>query len=147
VARVSGTLAQLGYTGWTICIRVWDVGFSFSLPGKTSILGTYREGYPNIRTVDYWLGGDKSERYPQSRSVSIFISVGDTDDGTLCRVNNSHNKADGFERRLEVHLPLLYMPTIISFFTPFQLYLVENFKHSFEMERYESDDRLGHIFV
>ncbi|KAJ7507752.1 glycoside hydrolase family 2 protein [Mycena galericulata] len=57
------------------------------------------EGYPNIRTVDYWLDGDKSERYPQSR------------------LNNNHNKADGFERRLE-------------------LYLVENFKHSFEMESY-----------
>ncbi|KAG6919397.1 hypothetical protein DXG01_006280 [Tephrocybe rancida] len=32
-------------------------------------------------------------------------------------INNNHNKADGFERRLE-------------------LYLVENFKHSFEMESY-----------
>ncbi|KAJ3922775.1 glycoside hydrolase family 2 protein [Lentinula edodes] len=57
------------------------------------------EGYPNIRTVDYWLGGETKERFPQSR------------------INNSHNKADGFERRLE-------------------LYLVENFKHSFEMESY-----------
>ncbi|KAG6817452.1 hypothetical protein H0H87_008620 [Tephrocybe sp. NHM501043] len=57
------------------------------------------QGYPNIRTVDYWLGGDKSERFPQSR------------------INNNHNKADGFERRLE-------------------LYLMENFKHSFEMENY-----------
>ncbi|KAG6861004.1 hypothetical protein C0995_005024 [Termitomyces sp. Mi166 len=59
----------------------------------------FRQGYPNIRTVDYWLGGDKSERFPQSRT------------------NNNHNKADGFERRLE-------------------LYLMENFKHSFEMESY-----------
>ncbi|KAF8897495.1 glycoside hydrolase family 2 protein [Infundibulicybe gibba] len=57
------------------------------------------EGYPNIRTVDHWLGGDKTERFPQSR------------------LNNNHNKADGFERRLE-------------------LYLMENFKHSFEMESY-----------
>ncbi|KAL1937730.1 hypothetical protein VTO73DRAFT_12883 [Trametes versicolor] len=57
------------------------------------------EGYPNIRTVDYWLGGDESERYPQSR--------------TMC----NHNKADGFERRLE-------------------LYLMENFKHAFDIESY-----------
>ncbi|KAH9927208.1 glycoside hydrolase family 2 protein [Epithele typhae] len=57
------------------------------------------EGYPDIRTVDYWLGGDQSERYPQSRS------------------NCNHNKADGFERRLE-------------------LYLMENFKHAFDMESY-----------
>ncbi|KAJ7129735.1 glycoside hydrolase family 2 protein [Mycena epipterygia] len=58
------------------------------------------EGYPNIRTVDYWLGDKaESERFPQSR------------------INNNHNKADGFERRLE-------------------LYLVENFKHSFKMESY-----------
>jgi len=57
------------------------------------------QGFPNIRTVDYWLGGDKSQRFPQSR------------------VSTNHNKADGFERRIE-------------------LYLVENFKHSFEMESY-----------
>ena len=57
-----------------------------------------REGYPNIRTVDYWLGGDVSERHPQSRVVA------------------NHNKADGYERRLE-------------------LYLVENFKHAFDIER------------
>ncbi|KZT72528.1 glycoside hydrolase family 2 protein [Daedalea quercina L-15889] len=57
------------------------------------------EAYPDIRTVDYWLGGNTSERYPQSRTM------------------NNHNKADGFERRLE-------------------LYLVENFKHSFGMEDY-----------
>ncbi|EEB89673.1 hypothetical protein MPER_12203 [Moniliophthora perniciosa FA553] len=25
------------------------------------------EGYPNIRTVDYWLGSNKDERFPQSR--------------------------------------------------------------------------------
>ncbi|KAF8639454.1 hypothetical protein AX16_010309 [Volvariella volvacea WC 439] len=57
------------------------------------------QGFPNIRTVDYWLSGNKAERYPQSRT------------------NCNHNKADGFERRLE-------------------LYLVENFRHSFEMESY-----------
>ncbi|CEL57611.1 beta-mannosidase [Rhizoctonia solani AG-1 IB] len=57
------------------------------------------EGFPNIRTVDYWLGGNKDERHPQSR------------------IMNNHNKADGFERRLE-------------------LYLVENFKHAFDIESY-----------
>ncbi|OBZ77132.1 Beta-mannosidase B [Grifola frondosa] len=56
-------------------------------------------GYPDIRTVDYWLGGNTAERYPQSRTM------------------NNHNKADGFERRLE-------------------LYLVENFKHAFDIESY-----------
>ncbi|KAL0950040.1 hypothetical protein HGRIS_010048 [Hohenbuehelia grisea] len=57
------------------------------------------QALPNIRTVDYWLGDNKTERYPQSR------------------INCNHNKADGFERRLE-------------------LYLVENFKHAFDMESY-----------
>lgn len=57
------------------------------------------EGYPDIRTVDYWLDGNVAERFPQSR--------------TVC----SHNKADGFERRLE-------------------LYLMENFRHAFDMESY-----------
>ncbi|KAL0577728.1 hypothetical protein V5O48_004277 [Marasmius crinis-equi] len=57
------------------------------------------QGYPNIRTVDQWLGDAKEERYPQSRT------------------NNNHNKASGFERRIE-------------------LYLVENFKHTFDMDDY-----------
>ncbi|TFK55470.1 glycoside hydrolase family 2 protein [Heliocybe sulcata] len=57
------------------------------------------EAYPDIRTVDYWLGGNKAERFPQSRTM------------------NNHNKADGFERRLE-------------------LYLVENFKHAFDVDSY-----------
>ncbi|KAG6900940.1 hypothetical protein C0993_004377 [Termitomyces sp. T159_Od127] len=73
------------------------------------------QGYPNIRTVDYWLGGDKSERFPQSRT------------------NNNHNKADGFERRLEVWFKARVTGT---FSNPSQLYLMENFKHSFEMESY-----------
>lgn len=34
-----------------------------------------RQAYPNIRTVDYWIGGDISERYPQSRCV--FDSLND----------------------------------------------------------------------
>lgn len=37
-----------------------------------------RQGYPNIRTVDYWLGGDQSERYPQSRYAymrTVGVSV------------------------------------------------------------------------
>ncbi|KAF4620078.1 hypothetical protein D9613_005220 [Agrocybe pediades] len=57
------------------------------------------EGYPDIRTVDYWIGENKAERFPQSRT------------------NANHNKADGFERRLE-------------------LYLMENFRHAFDMESY-----------
>ncbi|KAF8913858.1 beta-mannosidase [Gymnopilus junonius] len=57
------------------------------------------QGYPDMRTVDHWLGGNTAERFPQSRT------------------NNNHNKADGFERRLE-------------------LYLMENFKHAFDMESY-----------
>lgn len=44
------------------------------------------EGFPSIRTVDYWLDGNTSQRYPQSKWV--------------CQ----HNKADGFERRLALYL-------------------------------------------
>ncbi|THH15213.1 hypothetical protein EW146_g5231 [Bondarzewia mesenterica] len=44
------------------------------------------QAYPNIRTVDHWLGGNTSERFPQSRTT----------------VN--HNKADGFERRLAMYV-------------------------------------------
>ncbi|KAH8830756.1 glycoside hydrolase family 2 protein [Flagelloscypha sp. PMI_526] len=60
------------------------------------------EAYPNIRTAEGWLGEGPDaadNRYPQSRFT----------------VN--HNKADGFERRLE-------------------LYLMENFKHAFDLPSY-----------
>lgn len=59
------------------------------------------QGYPNIRTVHEWFDDKdiKTECFPQSR-----ISV-------------NHNKADGFERRLE-------------------LYLMENFRHAFDMPSY-----------
>ncbi|KAL4075886.1 glycoside hydrolase family 2 protein [Scleroderma citrinum] len=57
------------------------------------------QGFPNIRTVDHWLHGRRDERFPQSH------------------LNNQHNKAAGFERRLE-------------------LYLVENLTHEFDMNSY-----------
>lgn len=77
------------------------------------------EGYPDIRTVDYWLDGDAAERYPQSKT------------------NNNHNKADGFERRLEVNLlcPRVHDNGVLTRMG-LQLYLVENFKHSFQMDRW-----------
>lgn len=56
------------------------------------------QGYPDMRTVETW-DDDKAQLFPQSR-----VSV-------------NHNKADGFERRLE-------------------LYLMENFRHAFDMESY-----------
>ncbi|KAI0263626.1 beta-mannosidase [Gloeopeniophorella convolvens] len=57
------------------------------------------QAYPDIRTVDYWVGDNKAERHVQSRTTF------------------NHDKAIGFERRLE-------------------LYLMENFKHAFDMESY-----------
>lgn len=78
-----------------------------------------RQAYPNIRTVDYWIGGDVSERYPQSRCV--YVSLDDRKSSKQCSIRTAvnHNKAAGFERRLE-------------------LYLMENFKHAFDMERYDT---------
>lgn len=58
------------------------------------------QGYPDLRTVKEWFEpGDEDQMFPQSR-----ISV-------------NHNKALGFERRLE-------------------LYLMENFRHAFDMPSY-----------
>lgn len=59
------------------------------------------QGYPSLRTVQAWFGDEaaKDQVFPQSR-----ISV-------------NHNKAAGFERRLE-------------------LYLMENFRHAFDMPSY-----------
>ncbi|KAF9782269.1 beta-mannosidase [Thelephora terrestris] len=57
------------------------------------------QGYPNIRTINFWTGDNESERFPQSRTSA------------------NHNKATGSERRLE-------------------LYLVENFRHAFDIESY-----------
>ena len=33
---------------------------------------TLRQGFPNLKTIDYWLGGNNTERFPQSRSVPIL---------------------------------------------------------------------------
>jgi len=75
------------------------------------------EGYPDIRTVDYWVGDNKAERHPQSRTM------------------NNHNKADGFERRLEVSLHLFTFWAEELSISILKLYLVENFKHAFDIER------------
>jgi hypothetical protein len=48
------------------------------------------------------------------------------------RVNTHHNKAAGFERRLEVGKSDVFT-YLFTYAT--QVYLVENFRHSFEMER------------
>ncbi|KAL1410297.1 hypothetical protein Q8F55_004303 [Vanrija albida] len=59
------------------------------------------QGYPDVRTVREWFapGQEVDQWFPQSR------------------VSTQHNKATGFERRLE-------------------LYLMENFRHAFDMESY-----------
>lgn len=57
------------------------------------------QGFPNARTVDYWLDGNTTERHPQSR------------------ITKNHNKADGYERRIET-------------------YLIENFQHTYDMDDY-----------
>ncbi|KAM0746231.1 glycoside hydrolase [Meredithblackwellia eburnea MCA 4105] len=57
------------------------------------------QGFPSEKTVDFWLDGNQGERFPQSRMIGY------------------HNKAAGFERRLE-------------------LYLVENIRHSFDIPSY-----------
>ncbi len=76
-----------------------------------------RQAYPNIRTVDYWTGGDVSERYPQSRYVCASFDGRNLWNYNLFSTAVNHNKAAGFERRLE-------------------LYLMENFKHAFDIERF-----------
>lgn len=76
-----------------------------------------REAYPNIRTVNYWTDGDVSERHPQSRYVCAVSCITSLNNDPL-RTAVNHNKAAGFERRLE-------------------LYLMENFKHAFDMDRFD----------
>jgi hypothetical protein len=44
------------------------------------------EAMPDMRTIDFWLNGDKSQAYPQSRVMA------------------NHNKADGYERRLALYM-------------------------------------------
>lgn len=51
-----------------------------------------------------------------SQSMSSSFGLHTRSPEAPCRSNCNHNKADGFERRLE-------------------LYLMENFKHAFDMER------------
>jgi beta-mannosidase len=65
------------------------------------------------------MGDNKTERYPQSRFGCLRCDLSITHQ-CFYRIMNNHNKADGFERRLE-------------------LYLIENFKHAFDTERYVPD--------
>ncbi|OZJ02359.1 hypothetical protein BZG36_04477 [Bifiguratus adelaidae] len=44
------------------------------------------QGLPDIKTIDDWLEGDETERYPQSRTM------------------DHHNKAGGFERRIALYV-------------------------------------------
>lgn len=62
----------------------------------TALYFASREAFPNIRTVDYWLGDNKEERYPQSRTME------------------AHNKADGWQRRLEVCISNISNPGAVS---------------------------------
>ncbi|EIW73529.1 hypothetical protein TREMEDRAFT_42399 [Tremella mesenterica DSM 1558] len=86
-------------------IHQWDVWHGTQEPWSNwdKLAGRFisefgMEGYPDLRTIKQW-SDDKSQLFPQSR-----ISV-------------QHNKATGFERRLE-------------------LYLMENFRHAFDMPSY-----------
>ena len=74
LARLSGTMAQLGHLGWPLRVRIRHVRTLFPPCDANVTRGahpraTLRQGYPDIRTVDYWLGGNKAERFPQSRCV------------------------------------------------------------------------------
>jgi beta-mannosidase len=69
------------------------------------------QGYPDIRTVEEW-DDDKTQLFPQSRtSVNHNKAV-----SCILRISRT-DLQDGFERRLE-------------------LYLMENFRHAFDMESY-----------
>ncbi|CEQ39941.1 SPOSA6832_01502 [Sporobolomyces salmonicolor] len=74
-------------------IHQWDVWHGSQFPyqdfGKLSgrfVSEFGMEGAPDLRTIDYFLDGDTSERFPQSKTM------------------DSHNKAGGFERRLAAYL-------------------------------------------
>jgi hypothetical protein len=75
----------MGYPRWTFRLRIRNVRHVpfRTIPPPVGLM-FHRQGYPDRRTVDFWTGADKAERFPQSKT------------------SNSHNKADGFERRLEV---------------------------------------------
>lgn len=79
-----------------------------------------RQGLPDRRTVDYWVGENKAERQPQSRT------------------HVSHNKATGHEKRLAVRFSLSpLLPLNPRTHTPMtQQYLVENFRYSLDTEGY-----------
>lgn len=65
-------LRSRGITGTNylavLCQSLECQDFSVSL--DSGIYEFSRQGFPNIRTVDFWLGGNKAERFPQSRFVS-----------------------------------------------------------------------------
>ncbi|GAA5851349.1 hypothetical protein JCM9279_001113 [Rhodotorula babjevae] len=74
-------------------VHVWDVWHGEQRPyqdypslGGRMVTEFGMEAAPDIRTIDYFLDGDVSQRYPQSHVMA------------------AHNKADGFERRLALYI-------------------------------------------
>ncbi|BGP37999.1 hypothetical protein JCM10449v2_001926 [Rhodotorula kratochvilovae] len=74
-------------------VHVWDVWHGSQEPyqeyhrlGGRFVSEFGMEAAPDTRTIDYFLNGDAPERFPQSRTM------------------DSHNKADGFERRLALYI-------------------------------------------
>ena len=55
-----GMYAKFIFCSWYLLHSIWK-----------------RQGFPDIRTVDYWLGGNEAERFPQSRLVAFsgFVSI------------------------------------------------------------------------
>lgn len=65
------------------------------------------QGLPNIRTVDAWLDGDVSERFPQSKTMAAH-NKGELPGAELCLAPGINADlpfaADGYERRLALYL-------------------------------------------
>ena len=75
------------------------------------------QGYPNMRTIETW-DDDKKQLFPQSRvSAQHNKAVSHTFVWWYWLSASSDRWQDGFERRLE-------------------LYLMENFRHAFDMPSY-----------
>lgn len=69
MAWFSRAMAQLGHFGGALRLGIWHVSMDFwtRLGFFFRRLSENRQGYPDIRTVDHWLGGNTAERFPQSR--------------------------------------------------------------------------------
>jgi hypothetical protein len=111
-----GALAQLGHPCRTLRFGIWDVCIlSFVKVSRNADSDEGKGFLMFVRLTIGWVAIKASDSLNQGSFLQSFTNLFQS---CLVRINNHHNKAAGFERRLEVGMSC----PVSSFFTSFCSY-------------------------